>query len=63
MASPGREAREHGSVSTCAEAHKTLERLLGTLTQSGIELAGVEVRRPTLDDAFLELTGRALRDD
>jgi ABC-2 type transport system ATP-binding protein len=45
-----------------AEAHEALERLLGALSQRGIELAGVEVRRPTLDDAFLELTGRALRD-
>jgi ABC-2 type transport system ATP-binding protein len=45
-----------------AEANEALERLLGALSQRGIELAGVEVRRPTLDDAFLELTGRALRD-
>ena len=57
------EASEREVRLETAEAHKTLERLLGTLTQSGIELAGVEVRRPTLDDAFLELTGRALRDD
>ena len=25
-------------------------------------LAGIEVRRPTLDDVFLSLTGRELRD-
>jgi len=28
----------------------------------GIDLAGVELRRPTLDDVFLTLTGRSLRD-
>ncbi|HJF65957.1 MAG TPA: ABC transporter ATP-binding protein [Slackia equolifaciens] len=27
-----------------------------------VEIAGVELRRPTLDDAFLALTGRSLRD-
>jgi ABC-2 type transport system ATP-binding protein len=28
-----------------------------------VELDGVEVRRPTLDDVFLSLTGRSLRDE
>jgi ABC-2 type transport system ATP-binding protein len=27
-----------------------------------VPLAAVEVRRPTLDDVFLSLTGRSLRD-
>jgi ABC-2 type transport system ATP-binding protein len=26
-------------------------------------LAGIEVRRPTLDDVFLTVTGRSLRED
>jgi ABC-2 type transport system ATP-binding protein len=34
-----------------AEAHETLERLLGDLTESGIELAGLEVRRPNRREA------------
>jgi ABC-2 type transport system ATP-binding protein len=41
----------------------TLPALLRDLDSKGIELAGVEVRRPTLDDVFLTLTGRSLRDE
>ncbi|GAB3252907.1 ATP-binding cassette domain-containing protein [Kineosporia babensis] len=40
-----------------------LPRLLRELDAKGVELAGVEVRRPTLDDVFLSLTGRSLRDE
>ena len=38
-----------------------LARVLG-LAEDAIEIAGVELRCPTLDDAFLALTGRSLRD-
>lgn len=38
-----------------------LARILG-LAEGAVEIAGVELRRPTLDDAFLVLTGRSLRD-
>jgi len=40
-----------------------LPGLLRELDLRGIALAGVEVRRPTLDDVFLSLTGRSLRDE
>ena len=40
----------------------TLPALLGGLVKSNIEAIGVEVNRPTLDDVFLTLTGRSLRD-
>ena len=33
-----------------------------TSTARGIELDSIEVHRPTLDDVFLTLTGRSLRD-
>jgi ABC-2 type transport system ATP-binding protein len=36
--------------------------LLRDLDRVGIELASIEVHRPTLDDVFLTLTGRSLRD-
>jgi ABC-2 type transport system ATP-binding protein len=36
--------------------------LLGDLVKAGIEAIGVDVNRPTLDDVFLTLTGRSLRD-
>jgi ABC-2 type transport system ATP-binding protein len=39
-----------------------LPSLLRELDAQGIALAGVEVHRPTLDDVFLSLTGRSLRD-
>ncbi|GEK20729.1 ATP-binding cassette domain-containing protein [Cellulomonas xylanilytica] len=39
-----------------------LAGLLRSLDAEGIELDGVELRRPTLDDVFLTLTGRSLRD-
>ena len=39
-----------------------LAGLLRTLDADGIEIDGVELRRPTLDDVFLTLTGRSLRD-
>jgi ABC-2 type transport system ATP-binding protein len=39
-----------------------LPGLLRELDAKGVDLAAVEVRRPTLDDVFLSLTGRSLRD-
>ncbi|WP_456826601.1 ATP-binding cassette domain-containing protein [Cellulomonas sp. P5_E12] len=39
-----------------------LAGLLRSLDAEGIDLDGVELRRPTLDDVFLTLTGRSLRD-
>jgi ABC-2 type transport system ATP-binding protein len=42
---------------------ESLPALFDLLRDSGVHLAGVEVRRPSLDDVFLTLTGRALRDD
>jgi ABC-2 type transport system ATP-binding protein len=39
-----------------------LPALLRELDAQDIVLAGVEVHRPTLDDVFLSLTGRSLRD-
>ena len=32
------------------------------LDRTGVELSSIEVRRPTLDDVFLDLTGRSLRE-
>src|SRR3954447_523860 len=36
--------------------------LLGALDQAGLQPASVNVNRPSLDDVFLTLTGRSLRD-
>jgi ABC-2 type transport system ATP-binding protein len=44
------------------DASAALPGVLATLSARGVALAGIEVRRPTLDDVFLSLTGRELRD-
>jgi ABC-2 type transport system ATP-binding protein len=36
--------------------------LLRDLQGASVELESIEVKRPTLDDVFLALTGRSLRD-
>ncbi|MBM6403103.1 ATP-binding cassette domain-containing protein [Phycicoccus sp. CSK15P-2] len=53
----GRHAR--GRVARAAQA---VPGLLRDLTTAGVDLASFEVKRPTLDDVFLTLTGRSLRD-
>ncbi len=45
-----------------ARAGRAVPGLLRELDRTGIELASIEVVRPTLDDVFLTLTGRSLRD-
>lgn len=44
------------------EGASALPVLLGGLVKADIEAIGVDVNRPTLDDVFLTLTGRSLRD-
>jgi len=53
-------ARVRLAVPSAVEA---LPRMFRALDDAGVELAGVQVQRPTLDDVFLSLTGRALRDE
>jgi ABC-2 type transport system ATP-binding protein len=43
-------------------AGRAVPGLLRDLDQAGIGLDSIEVHRPTLDDVFLTLTGRSLRD-
>jgi ABC-2 type transport system ATP-binding protein len=43
-------------------AGRAVQGLLRDLDRSGIDLDSIEVHRPTLDDVFLALTGRSLRD-
>jgi ABC-2 type transport system ATP-binding protein len=45
-----------------SRAGKAVPGLLRDLESSGVVLDAVEVIRPTLDDVFLTLTGRSLRD-
>ena len=43
-------------------AGRAVQGLLRDLDRSSIDLDSIEVHRPTLDDVFLALTGRSLRD-
>jgi ABC-2 type transport system ATP-binding protein len=43
-------------------AGRAVPGLLRDLDRSGVDLDSIEVHRPTLDDVFLALTGRSLRD-
>ena len=43
-------------------AGRLVQGLIRDLDRSGIDLDSIEVHRPTLDDVFLTLTGRSLRD-
>jgi ABC-2 type transport system ATP-binding protein len=45
-----------------ARAAKVVPGLLRDVEAAGISLEAIEVARPTLDDVFLNLTGRSLRD-
>jgi ABC-2 type transport system ATP-binding protein len=47
---------------TVAHGSTRVAELVRTADAAGIEVADVQVRRPTLDDVFLTLTGRSLRE-
>ena len=49
------------SVSS-ARAAKTLVELIKWIDAQGLELDDVHLNRPTLEDVFIELTGKRLRD-
>jgi ABC-2 type transport system ATP-binding protein len=42
---------------------EALPALLRTLDGAGLTISSISLSRPTLDDVFLTLTGRSLRDD
>ena len=49
------------SVSS-SRAAKTLVELIKWIDAQGLELEDVHLNRPTLEDVFIELTGKRLRD-
>ncbi|MFC5745420.1 ATP-binding cassette domain-containing protein [Actinomadura rugatobispora] len=63
---PGvREARAAGPVVRLRveDGDRALVELVRALDAAGIELASVRLARPSLDDVFLTVTGRSLRDE
>ena len=47
---------------TTSKPAATLVELVKWLDERGLELTDVHLKRPTLEDAFIELTGKSLRD-
>jgi ABC-2 type transport system ATP-binding protein len=63
-ASEGATASDLATVRlTAPDGGAAIPGLITALSEHGVTVAGVEVRRPTLDDVFLTLTGRSLRDE
>jgi len=48
---------------TVDHGEEALPALLRVLDAAGITITAISMARPTLDDVFLTLTGRSLRDD
>jgi ABC-2 type transport system ATP-binding protein len=48
---------------TVSETHVTLKALLSELSKADIELTSLTTRHASLEDVFVSLTGRHLRDD
>ena len=46
-----------------AELHRTMPALLGELRRQGVQLTELRTHSATLEDVFVSLTGRRLRDD
>jgi ABC-2 type transport system ATP-binding protein len=41
---------------------RSMVDMMKWLDEKGIELADIRIRRPSLEDAFIELTGKSLRE-
>jgi len=41
---------------------RTIVEMMKWLDEKGIELADIHIKRPSLEDAFIELTGKSLRE-
>jgi ABC-2 type transport system ATP-binding protein len=47
---------------TAEKPARAIVDIVKWVDQRGLELADIQLKRPTLEDVFLELTGRSLRD-
>ncbi len=58
-----RQQQQNGQMTLYStNPHQTLRALLELGTQRGVELAEIHIRRATLEDVFLKLTGRRIRE-
>jgi ABC-2 type transport system ATP-binding protein len=46
----------------CTKPARTIVELVKWIEQNGVELADIHLKRPTLEDVFIELTGKRLRE-
>src|SRR6185437_1142930 len=60
---PALRAVDGGYQLDVAELHRAVPALLGELTQRGIQMTELRTHSATLEDVFVSLTGRHLRDD
>jgi len=58
-----RSATTAGRCRDDGEAGAHLVELVRWIDQLGVELADVQLRRPSLEDVFIELTGKSLRNE
>ncbi len=56
-------AAEHTLRLTVEHGDQALMGLLRALDAARVELVSIQLARPTLDDVFLTLTGRSLREE
>ena len=54
------QTRESLTVSNLFQDHSGLS--LKVTDEKGVELADIRIKRPSLEDAFIELTGKSLRE-
>ena len=47
---------------TSTRPARTIVEMVKWLDEAGIELADIHIKRPSLEDAFIELTGKSLRE-
>ena len=57
------EQNEHGLQLYVDRGEEVLPAILRLLDQNGTPIRTVTLARPTLDDVFLRLTGRSLREE
>jgi len=46
-----------------ASGNKNLPRIIKLLDDKGIPTLGIQLKKPSLDDVFLKLTGHAIQQD
>ena len=54
--------RETGQRGETREGHRVLDRIIDTIRHEGGNIASINTNEPTLEDVFLSVTGKQMRD-